>query len=471
MALGPSNRTMLGVSAPVAAAVKAAQASGAVEGGVPAFSSPAAGASSGATQDPSLITGDVSIAGLPSPHRRGRGPLIAVLVIGVLLIVGVIAAVMTMQLGRSASPLRVGVAQTEAGEVLEVEVPSATPGAHVRFGGADVALEAGRARFPLSAQSLHVGPNPLTIDVVAPSGVAETHHVTLTLELRVRADLSTLAAAAPAITVQVEALPGSTAMLDGQALALDAQGRGTRAYPIADLTPGADGHVQHVVRWQVQPPSGQAAEGTLTTRVPLASIQIDRPGAEVVTDRDRIEIAGAVAPQSTVTIDGAPVAVTEGRFLHPYPLPQVGSFTPRIVASAPGRAPATRTITIRRVADLAQEAAGFEHDRTLTYARIAQGPAQFQGQRVAFEGRVYNVDVQNGRSVLQLLVRDCPAGQRCPLWVTYPAATDVTVESWVRVLGVVAGEQQFRSESGQVRTVPRVDASYVLPSGAPQRER
>jgi hypothetical protein len=156
--------------------------------------------------------------------------------------------------------------------------------------------------------------------------------------------------------------------------------------------------------------------------------------------------------------------VNEGRFLHAYPVPALGDATPRIVARAPDRAPATRTITIHRVADLAAEAAGFEFDRALTYARIAQSPAVYQGQRVALEGRVYNVDVQGGRSVLQMLVRDCPAGQRCPLWVTYPAATDVTVESWVRVLGSVAGEQQFRSESGQVRTVPRVDATYVLPA-------
>ena len=234
--------------------------------------------------------------------------------------------------------------------------------------------------------------------------------------------------------------------------------------PIASLAPGADGVVQHVVRWQIQPPGGAPEAGTLTTRVPLTTVQIDRPGDDVVTDRDRIEIAGAVAPGSTVTVDGASVAVTEGRFLHPYPLPAVGTFNPRIVARSPGRAPTTRTITVRRVEDLAREAASYQVDRTLTYARIAQSPAHFLGQRVAFEGRVYNVDVQGGRSVVQMLVRDCPAAQRCPMWVTYPAATDVTVESWVRVLGTVAGEQQFRSESGQVRTVPRVDAAYVLPA-------
>src|SRR5690606_34528068 len=125
------------------------------------------------------------------------------------------------------------------GEVLEVERPGAPEGSRVRFGGAEQPLAAGRARLPLSAEALHVGDNPLDIEVVAPGGAVETHRVTLTLELRVRADLTTLDAADPAITVVVEALPGSTSTLDGSALALDAQGRGSRAFPIAALTPSA----------------------------------------------------------------------------------------------------------------------------------------------------------------------------------------------------------------------------------------
>jgi hypothetical protein len=59
-------------------------------------------------------------------------------------------------------------------------------------------------------------------------------------------------------------------------------------------------------------------------------------------------------------------------------------------------------------------------------------------------------------------VLDCPGQSRCPLWVEYPQATQVDLDSWVRVLGVVAGEQQFRSKQGQVHTVPSVNAQYVL---------
>lgn len=459
-ALGPSNRTMLGMMAPTGA-IEAAQAR-AAQGTTPP--QPAAHGTPSAAAAQAEAPLDVSITGLPSPKRRGRGALVGALLVLVLAMFIAVAALAYWRFGPRARPIHVAVAQSAEGEVLDVEVPSAPAGARARFGGNEQLLANGRARFPLSAESLHVGDNPLEIDVITPDGTLDTHRVTLTLELRVRADLTALTAAEPAITVLVEALPGSVATLDGAALPLDPQGRGSRTVPIASLTPGPDGVVTHLARWRIQPPSGAPEEGTLTTRIPATMIQIDRPGSDVVTDRDHVEIAGAVAPGSIVTIDGAPVTVTEGRFLHSYALPRVGTFQPRVVARAPGRAPATRTISIRRVADLAREAASFPLDASLTYARIAQSPAHFQGQRVALEGRVYNVDVQGGTSVLQMLVRDCPAGQRCPLWVTYPAATDVTVESWVRVLGTIAGEQQFRSESGQVRTVPRLDAAYVLPA-------
>ena len=83
-------------------------------------------------------------------------------------------------------------------------------------------------------------------------------------------------------------------------------------------------------------------------------------------------------------------------------------------------------------------------DATLTYPRISQNPAIYRGQSIALEGRVYHVDVHEGRSVLQMMVRECAGGQRCAVWVTYPAATEATVGSWVRVIGDVAGEQAFQ---------------------------
>jgi hypothetical protein len=191
-------------------------------------------------------------------------------------------------------------------------------------------------------------------------------------------------------------------------------------------------------------------------------MQIDRPGPEVITDQKVLEIAGAVEPGAAVDIDGANVEVNDGRFLYRLQLPEPTTRRLTVVARAKGKAPRVAEISVQRVADLALAAASFTPDPSLTYARIAQKPVIYRGQKAAFDGRVYNVEVDGGKSVLQMLVLDCPGQSRCPLWVEYPQATEATIDSWVRVLGVIAGEQQFRSKQGQVQTVPSMHAQYVL---------
>ena len=453
--LGPSHRTMLGVSAPAEALASAQAALDARTQPPPAITAPPLAP---------MPTGDVSIAGLPSPRRRMNALLVAVLLLGALLVASAVGAYVFFGRG-SGRTITVAAFRGEGGERLHVEVPGLPEGTLARFGGASTPFAAGAADLPLAAGALHVGDNPLSIELVLPDGSTETHTVTLTLSYRVRADLAALRETPAAIAVVVEAIPGSTVVLDGESLALDAEGRGMRSYPIEGLTASAEGVIEHAASYTITPPGTPAATGTLATRVPTTTLHVDRPADEAITDRAELELAGTVLAGATLTIEGAPVTVLpEGRFLHRHPLPAPGDFSLRIVASAPEHAPAIRTLRVRRVADLAREAAGFSFDRSLTYARLAAAPTTLVGQRVMYEGRVYNVDLHDGRGVLQMLVRDCPSGARCPLWVSYAAATEVAVDAWVRIYGTIEGEQQFRSTSGEVRTVPSVAAAYVLPS-------
>ncbi|HJL17668.1 MAG TPA: hypothetical protein RMH99_18535, partial [Sandaracinaceae bacterium LLY-WYZ-13_1] len=471
-ALDPhTNRTMLGQPAPrrPAEAPKADAAKtprDAPAAGIDAPSDVGAGGSEARARSAVVYpsdTGEQEALTLPT-RQRSRGLAMGVLAVGVaVLLVGAGALLWTLLGG--GSDLRATVEQGEDGELLVIEVPGAEEGTRVRFHGTERPLSAGTARFELSADDLTLGDNELSVDVVAPDGSVETHTVGLHLEMRVRADLGPLERTPPAIDVVVEAPPGSEVTLDGEDLALDEQGRGSRTFEIDGAEANAEGVVEHVVRYRITPPEGEPAQGELSTRIPLTTMQIDRPGSELVTDRDSVEVAGAVAPGANVTVDGEAVDVEMGRFLHTLELPEVGERTVEVVARSAGRAPHVERIQIRRVEDLEEEAARFEVNEDLTYARMAQNPSTYRGQPVRFEGVVYNVQVRQGRSVLQVLVADCPEGPRaCPLWVTYPTATEAELQSRVRVLGTVAGEQQFRSESGAIRTVPRVDATFVLPA-------
>ena len=478
-----TNRTMLGMPKPDVVAADADASRAPAHGKVAPSTNrtmlgmPSTQRTSGPPAAP--IHGQRERAAVRYPHEAGaadsgtyappmRGPsmgMIAGLLGALVLLAAIVGVAAYFLFGRDeGSGVRASVAHGDEGEQLRVEVPGAAEGTKVRFAGEERALESGVATFPLSADSLHLGDNDLAIDVIGANGEAEQSNLTLSVRYRVRADLSGLGREPPAIDVVVDALPGSEVTLDGEPVALDADGHGSRTYPVAvgEGAPSDDAFAREI-RYRVKPPGESPEEGTVRVRVPYAQMQLDRPGTDVVTDRDAIEIAGAVHGSARVTVDGTPVDVRDGRFVHPYPLPAPGEHTPRIVTHQSGRAPRVTTIRIRRVEDMTAEAASFVPDEGMTYARVAQNPDIYRGQKVALEGRVYNVAVASGRSDLQILVRDCPRGQRCPLWVSYPAATDVTVDQWVRVLGTVGGEQQFRSETNRVIAVPRVDARFVLP--------
>ena len=458
--LGPTNRTMLGVAAPPLAPAPGA-APAAAPGAMPAAAQSAWGS-------------DVSMSGVSAPgasyddldrprKKGGSGVLIVVALLVLVLLVAAVGGGAYFYLHQSKPSLHAQVVRTETGDALQIDVPGAAAGSKVRFGGAEVPLVGGHATFPLAADALHAGDNDVAVGIVAPNGSVESSSVRLTLAYRVRADLGGLAADTPTIAIVVDVPPATRVTVDGQAVALDARGHGTHTVALAPLITPSATVVEHTARYRIELAAGPE-QGQVSTRVPVTTLVVDRPGSEVVTDHPSVELAGAVDAGATLTLDGTSIPVSAGRFLHTFAMPATGTFRPVLVARAPGKAPRTVTLSVRRVADLAAEARSFAANPAIDYARLQPNPNIYRGEKIALEGRVYNVDVQGGRSVLQILVRECPRGQRCPLWVTYPAATDATVNAWVRVLGTVAGEQQFRSESNRVITVPRVDAAFVLPA-------
>lgn len=403
-----------------------------------------------------VSTSDDGSAGLgPVQAPALRWLWLAVGALAVLAIGGGVLAWLSLR----EADLRVRVVSEAGSELLEVEAPGSPADAKLRFAGLEQPLKAGRARFPLKADALTIGDNALAIDLLEKDGSVASSHITLKVAYRVRLDTAKLAAANPALEVVVDAIPGSKVTLDGAPLGLNEHGRGIRAYPVAALSGGV---FAFQASYRVEPPGEPAEEDKLEVALPLASMQIDRPGPEVVTDQPVIEVAGAVEPGAAVTVDARPVDVIDGRFLYRAPLENAGEHVLKVVARAKGKVPRVSEIKVQRVADMTLAAASFTADPTLTYARIAQNPVMYRGQKVAFDGRVYNVEVVGGKSVLQMLVLQCPGQNRCPLWVEYPQATEATIDSWVRVLGVVAGEQQFRSKQNQVQTVPSVHAQYVL---------
>jgi hypothetical protein len=344
----------------------------------------------------------------------------------------------------------------------------------VRFAGQDRALEEGRAVFPLGDRPLVLGPNRLTFTLVLPDGTTERAAVDLEVAYRVFADLGGIDEDPPRLRIRALAQPGTAVEIGGEPIRLDANGQGHRDFVVgggaegrgaAAPTEREDHSVVQTVRYRVVPAGGTVEEGEVRARIPLATLALDRPGSSLVTDRSEVAVEGAAHPTATVTIDGTVVPVVDGHFKHMVGLADLGEHVIEVVAREPGAVPDRARISVRRVADLAAEARAYPVDEALTYATVAADPAAHRGRHVGFEGLVYNVEVHRGHSMLQVLVSRCGESRRCPLWVTYPAVTDIQLNNWVRVLGEVDGEQHFRTvgDPSQVMTVPRVRAVYVLP--------
>ncbi|MFT3921417.1 MAG: hypothetical protein QM778_02660 [Myxococcales bacterium] len=457
-----SKRTMLGAVAPLAGLVAPAAPEPSAHEHEPHAAEPSArAAGAGAPRQRSFTPVSQSVPTFDeetpviAPRGGGRGALYAVLG----LLVAAILAGVALYLRSRGPKLSAHVAHVAAGDELVVEVPGSAPGAKVRFAGAERPLVAGRANFPLSADALKLGENALAIDLVEPDGSVDSSEIKLAVDYRVRTDLAALRADPPAVEIVVDALPGSRLTIDGQPVPLDARGHAVKSYPVPAQA-GARFDIQP--RYRLELPSGSPVEGTAGVSLPVTSMQIDKPGAEVTTDQALIELAGAVEADAEVLVEGRPIEVRDGRFLHRAELPQPGDYVLHVVARAPGKAPRVQELRLRRVTDLTLAAASFKADPSITYAKLMQNPLTYRGQNVAFDGRVYNVEVNAGRSLIQILVLNCPSSTRCPLWVDYPQATEATVDSWVRVLGTVTGEQQFKSKQGVVQSVPSVQAQYVL---------
>lgn len=380
------------------------------------------------------------------------------------------AAAVLMSSGEQVVPgpnVQVDIVDTDGREAMRFVAPEAKAGSKIVFGDQSQPLVEGEARFPLAVDSLVVGENLVVARVVAPDGSEEQVRIPLKLDFRVRVDTAPLLAGEGRFELKVAAVPGTRVRIDGEPLELDGNGNGAKAFPYDMFAGGRSGPIEHVARYRIEPPGGEPVEDELRMRVPVTMMQVDSPGFELTTDRPSLPLKGLVGKGVTVQLDGKAVAVDpQGRFADKLALPKPGRYAPELVAKAEGKAPFGVRLAITRVADLAKAAAGYAADAKLSYATIVKAPEAQRGKRVAFEGRVFRAKSEGGRSVLQMLVRDCPKGMQCSLWVTYPAALppdEVGKDTWVRVVGVADGLQQFRAKNNEVVSVPRLAAAFVLP--------
>jgi hypothetical protein len=413
---------------------------------------------------------------VPAPprlaRRKGGVSLAAVaLVLGVLLLAG---GVLVVVLWKGAPPISGQPRATADGkDVLHLvcDAKNCKDGTVVGIDGAKATFASGEADLPL-ASPLHVGDNTLSLMIDRPGmGRDEVVKLVVPVAYRVRADVTTMNAPHPTITVRVEAQPGSDVRVDGKPLALDATGKA--AYPIDETLategPADESRVLSLdVPYEILPPATPAAKtrtlqkGTVSARVSVAPLRVDAPGARAVLEEDKILIAGRAAKGSTVTVDGAPANVApDGAFETVVALPAEGDRAVDVRGGTSLLMPRVVHVSVSRVAHLADAAKAFEQEKPLGYDVVMSDITHSLGQPIVVEGSVLEARAL-GHSTLALVDdrRGCAKGP-CLVRVVVRRDGPIARGDVLKGYGVVA--RPYTTPAGQ--TVPEVETAFVLRNG------
>ncbi len=396
---------------------------------------------------------------------------------------GVVATAAWWWFGRTPD-IEVSLIEADSGRRIRIEAPQMPDGTEVTLSGAKARLRSGEAILTVPESSLKPGENRLTLRFKTPDGEGSEREVILNLRFHVRARLEQLGTWPPRMVVEVTAPPNAKAWLDDHPVPLDERGRGQLTLPVSPRhQEGPDTRHEHAVRYRIALPEGKEHAGVLRTRLPVATLLIERPGDDLVTDRDAVAIAGSVAPGASVRLGTRSIDVNDrGRFETTWPLeePAERENAPQhlrttLLVLQPGRWPRKEEIRVRRVRSLSEYAARLARSaEPLDYPALLANPSVHEGRRLAFRGYVYHVqpDASARRQVAQMLASPCPRGQRCALWVTFPSGLQVEVGAHLFGVGEAAGLQRFRTRKGQQMQVPRLEAAVLVPQReAPARPR
>jgi hypothetical protein len=360
-------------------------------------------------------------------------------------------------------------ATPEGKDVLHLvcDAKSCKDGTAVTIGGVRAVFTGGQADVPL-ATPLHVGDNALQLNVDRPGmGRDETVRLVVPVAYRVSADVSTMGAAHPSITIRVEASPTAQVSVDGKPLALDANGAG--AYTL-DETAAAEGAADESRVVSADVPytiavAGHAADhGKVSARVAVAPLRVDAPGAKAVVEEDKVLVAGRAAKGANVTVDGATVTVgPDGAFETLVALPAMGDRVVEVRGGTGALMPRTVHIAVSRVAHLADAAKAFEQQpqKPLGYDAVLADLVGKTGQSIVVEGPVVESRGSGHRTLA--LVDDRRGCAKGPCLTRVVIGRDVTLTrgQLLKAYGVVA--RGFATPAGQ--TVPEVESAFVLVAG------
>ena len=357
------------------------------------------------------------------------------------------------------------------GEIVLVRlaVAPAPSKAKVRFAGQERDLINGTAEFEIPWNDVSLGANQLFAEIVEAGGAASRHKISFFLAVRAMADLGGLKAAEPFYSVHFQVAKGATLKVAGQPAKTDGAGGYLHKIPLADALAGSmdEGEtVVHRLPFHVRLPNQPTVIEYVDTAIPRTPLTVTSPLPGIVVDQESLPCSGVTTPGARVTVNEVIVPAPTGRFASVVSLPNPGAHPVVVVATAPGKAPRTLRLEVRRVQSMAPMIAEFARtvDPRLTYSTLGRDPDALRGRSVRFRGRIINITPPSrGRTLMQILVGEgCPPEARCLLHVVFNGTTAAGLSSHVTVYATVLGRWQGQNERGDTLTAPSVQARFLV---------
>ena len=244
---------------------------------------------------------------------------------------------------------------------------------------------------------------------------------------------------------------------------------------VALLAVGATGCGQAVN--SVSTTSSAQQEPTTPAQVPLS---ITNNGATVRAPS--VVLSGTSAPGVSVQVDSKPVTVDPSGNWQTRVRLNEDDNTFAVAATKAGFTDNAASATITRELTAAEQAqkdaakrereaaarqAFINSAKTIPYKQLIKDPESYAGQKVAYQGQIFQIQQSGGEGVMLLSVTDEGYGLWTDeIWVDYHQPVNSAKDDIITVYGMVTGTKTYDTQIGGTRYVPQIDAKYIVEGGA-----
>jgi hypothetical protein len=402
-------------------------------------------------------------AGVPRPLRIPAGAAVAI--VGAAALLAAAGVALFLYRARGAVEATLGT-NADGKDQLSLVCKGCADGATVRVGNARGTFHGGRADV-LIEQKLAVGNNTVAAELERRPGHADAVELSVPVDFRIRADTSGLSQAPPRVVVRVEAVPHAAVVVDGKPLALaPAPGGSETGSAELDVSSALLGNssvvsmLERKIPYVVTPPSGAPARGEVSVRIGVTPLVVSAPGPSITIETQTFVLAGHTQKDATVTVEGRPITVDgTGAFAQMMSVSALGETNVTVRADAKDQAPRLVPVRVRRVENLAAQAALARATATSAYSALEADPEARRGLAVALDGSVVEARVDAFTSVLLMDVKSGCSHAPCLARVTIGEKAELKPGSGVSVFGVVSGAVEGPHQGTKI---PAIAADFVL---------